>query len=585
YGGETLLKDIRKEHPRLLVLKGDEQRVKSLIQTNSQAKAIYESLKREAEKLLDQPPVEYELIGPRLLHISRRCLHRIQTLGTMYRLDGDDKYLQRAKKELMAVAKFKDWHPEHFLDTAEMTLAFAIGYDWLYDSLTDEERGIIRKAIIEKGLEPAREAYEGEKPWRWWVNCDHNWNQVCNGGIVLGALAIAEDEPELCEYILDQSLKSIPKAMKEFAPDGGWTEGPGYWNYATRYNVYFLAGLKTALGDDFGLSKMQGFPETGLFRIHFVSPTNLTFNFADAGAGAGSAAQMFWMSREFNKPEYAWHERHYSHGADAFALWWFDPSAYDYKSLPLDAFYKGIDVAFFRSAYEDPNAIFIGFKGGDNKANHSHLDLGTFVLDVFGKRWAVDIGPDDYNLPNYFGKDRWTYYRLNTKGHNVLVIDGENQDPKAEAPIIKFKSEPDHAFAITDLSSAYAKNTKRVMRGMAFYDRSRIVIQDEVEADDPVEIVWGFHTTANIEIDGKKAILSLDDSHIVIRIVEPSDAEFKIVSAQPPKPQAQNEGISNLTIQLPKETKNARIVVEIIPYRDKIPPFTEMNIYPLNEWD
>ena len=126
----------------------------------------------------------------------------------------------------MAVAKFEDWHPPHFLDTAEMTLAFAIGYDWLYNSLTDDERHIIREAIITKGLEPAKEAYEGEKPWKWWVTCDHNWNQVCNGGIAMGALAIADEEPSLCEYILDQAIKSIPKAMAEFAPDGGWPKVP-----------------------------------------------------------------------------------------------------------------------------------------------------------------------------------------------------------------------------------------------------------------------------------------------------------------------------------------------------------------------
>jgi len=364
---KTLLKDIRKEYPRLIALESDTERIKKLIQVNTQAKTIYEALKREADKILDQSPVEYELIGPRLLHISRRCLHRIFTLATLYRLDGDSKYLERAKKELMAVAKFEDWHPPHFLDTAEMTLAFAIGYDWLYNSLTDDERHIIREAIITKGLEPAKEAYEGEKPWKWWVTCDHNWNQVCNGGIALGALAIVDEEPSLCEYI------------------------------------------------------------------------------------------------------------------------------------------------------------------------------------------------------------------------NVLVINGENQDPKAEAPIIKFKSEPNHAFAIADLSSAYASVAKRVLRGISIIDRSRIIIQDEIEADDPVNIVWGFHTSSEIKIDGKTAILTQDDTHLAIRIKEPKEAEFRVVSAQPSKPQAQNEGISNLTIPLPKEI-NTRIVVEIIPYRDKIPSFTEMNIYPLKDY-
>ena len=42
----------------------------------------------------------------------------------------------------------------------------------------------------------------------------------------------------------------IPRAIGLLtrACDGGWLEGPGYWNYATIYNAYFLSALKTALG-------------------------------------------------------------------------------------------------------------------------------------------------------------------------------------------------------------------------------------------------------------------------------------------------------------------------------------------------
>ncbi|MFC1717171.1 heparinase II/III family protein [Candidatus Poribacteria bacterium] len=579
-----MLNTLRKEHPRLIALDSDVEQVKKLIETNSDASSLYNRLKRDAEKIIGEPPVEYKLAGPRLLGVSRRCLDRVYKLATLYRLDGDRKYLDRVKKELMAAAGFKDWHPEHFLDTAEMTHALAIGYDWLYDDLTDEERKIFREAIIQKGLKPAQEAYEGTQRWKWWVTCRHNWNQVCNGGIALGALAIAEEEPELCEYILEQAFKSFPLAMAEYAPDGGWPEGPGYWHYATRYTVYFLAGLKTALGTDMGFSSSTGFPESGMFRIHFAGPTDMTFNFADAGSGAGSAEEMFWMAQEFDQPLYAWHQRHYLRRANALNLWWFDPSGESPEGLPLDAMFEGVDVAFFHSAWEDTDAIFVGFKGGDNKANHSHLDLGTFVLDALGERWAVDLGGDNYNLPAYFGQNRWTYYRLKTEGHNVLTLDGANQDPRAEAPIIAFGSTPERAFAVADLSAAYAKEAKRVRRGVAMLDRSRVVVQDEVEAPEPVSVVWGFHTGAEIDIQGRVAVLTQDDAHLAIQIVEPADAAFKVVSAQPPEPQAQNEGISNLTIQLPQKVKETRIVVEITPYSGQKPASNVMQVRPLEEW-
>ena len=94
-----------------------------------------------------------------------------------------------------------------------------------------------------------------------------------------------------------------------------------------------------------------------------------------------------------------------------------------------------------RSEWNDADATFVGFKGGTNKAHHGHLDLGTFVLDSAGQRWAIDLGSDDYGSPDYFnGEKRWGYYRASTAGHNTLVIDGRNQDPAVDAEVIKFFS-------------------------------------------------------------------------------------------------------------------------------------------------
>ena len=56
--------------------------------------------------------------------------------------------------------------------------------------------------------------------------------------MTIGALAIADEEPELAAKIIADGRNSIPRAMASFAPDGGWAEGPGYWGYATEYNVF-----------------------------------------------------------------------------------------------------------------------------------------------------------------------------------------------------------------------------------------------------------------------------------------------------------------------------------------------------------
>ena len=151
---------------------------------------------------------------------------------------------------------------------------------------------LFRRAIQEKGLDEAIKIY---KRHNWWTVAVHNWNQVCNGGIALGALAIADEDPDRAEYILRQSVASIQLAMASYAPDGGWAEGPGYWQYATSYNVYYLASLQTALGTDVGFSSLPGFAHAGDFRVYFQGPTG-AFSFADAHSPAGMAPEMLWLA-------------------------------------------------------------------------------------------------------------------------------------------------------------------------------------------------------------------------------------------------------------------------------------------------
>jgi len=578
----NILKNLRPGHPRLMALEGDLKRVRELIRKERLAKEYHDALRLRATKILKEPLLRYKLIGPRLLHVSRRAVERIQTLALLYRLDGDDVFAERAIRELLNVCAFKDWHPRHFLDTAEMTHAAGIGYDWLYDRLSPEQRRTVVDAIVRKGLLPAKRVYDGGG---WWSRSTHNWNQVCNGGIVTGALAIADEKPELAAHIVSRSRKSIVRAMRSYEPDGGWAEGPGYWHYATRYNVYYVAALQSALGTDLGLLKeMPGFARAGDFRFYFCGPIGRTFNYADAGDWAGRAHEMFWLARTLDKPRYAWHERSRPGRPHALDLLWFDPRGRGPKvaKMPLDGLFRGVEVAFFRSTWEDRDAIFVGFKGGNNRANHSHLDLGTFVLDALGQRWALDLGADNYNLPAYFGGKRWTYYRLRTEGHNTLTVGGANQDPRARAPIIGFASTRAKAFAIADLSRAY-RNTTRWWRGMALLDRKEALVQDEVELKAAAEVVWTLHTQADVQVAGSAATLRRGESFLRAMILEPKGAVFATASATPPKPQAQNKGVTRLLVRLPASGR-LRLVVLLTPYRGEAPAPSRRPVAPLQQW-
>lgn len=547
---DKILSTLKPQHPRLLVGDGGFERIAKLIQADKVAGQWYAKIRREANEILDAPVASYDIPdGKRLLGMSRTVVERMYALALVYRMTGEAKYLERAWRDMNAVAAFPDWNPSHFLDTAEMTHACAIAYDWLYDAWTPAQRRTLRSAIVKHGLEAAMQGYTGGA---WWAKGKNNWNQVCNGGIASGALAIAEDEPKLAADIVHRACKGLPVAMRHFAPDGGWYEGPGYWGYATRYNIMILAALDTALGTDFGLSDMPGLAMCGDFPIYLCGATGYTFNFADARPGRLGGAQFLWLAHRFDRPDYAavQFQAGRPHPLD---LVWFDArgKSADMKRPPLDRLFTGVQVASMRSAWNDPDAVYVGIKAGRNGVSHDNLDLGSFIYEADGVRWAVDLGPDDYNLPAYFGPKRYTYYRIRAEGHNTLLVnpgEGPDQQPKGKAVFTSFDAKPQSATATVDLADVYRPHVTSAERQFRLGDRRRkLAVTDRVSLKEAGEFWWFMHTQAKVAVadDGRSATLTQDGKTLTVKIAQgPAAARFTVMAAQPlpssPHPQGQN---------------------------------------------
>lgn len=595
-------------HPRLLATRDQLTNLKNTLDADPLRKDLAQAVVEEATRLRDVPPIERKLIGRRLLDKSRTCVERVVNLSMAYYLTGDRKHVERCQQEMLTAARFSDWHPEHFLDTAEMTFALAIGYDWLYDQLDPAARTEIREAIVSKGL---RLQFDTE--FTRWVKMTNNWGQVCHGGITCGALAVMEDEPDLAARTVESALTNVVASMKAFAPHGSYPEGPGYWSYGTTYNVMLISALESALGSDFGLTKAPGFSETGAYPALACGPSGLFFNYADGGAGRGPQPLRFWFAARYHRPDWLHDERNLWERTLAksnpggrsglgrtgpLALLWIEPTDDVASHMPLNFQSEGTTpIAIHRSSWNDDEAMFLGVKAGSPSGPHGHMDIGSFVLDSDRVRWAVDLGAEDYNGIEQRGMDlwghaqngdRWRIFRLSSLSHNTLSIDGGLQFAAGKAPL-EFVDDPERPFSIVDMSGVYKDQAQTVKRGFAMLPSNEVLIQDELTGLKPgARVRWGMVTPGAPEkLGDRDLVLKQHDKTLKLTLREPQAATWsQVETAQPPHEwDSPNPGTRMVAFEATApESGKLTLAVVATPGSCQTPQASKLMVQPLADW-
>lgn len=514
------------QHPRIFADKAGFAAIKRKMYKHEEVMSWYRNLRHNTEAIFDLDLIAYALPDGRRMNSARTALDRLTKLGMMYQLTGNERYAERAWKEMEAGAAYPDWNPDReYLNTAEMGCAMAIGYDWIYDYMTPAQREVVRESIVKFCLNTAKSAYENDK---WWTYSIGNWNAVCAGGVTVAALGVFEDEPFLASEVIQYALRSVEYNLSNYYPDGSYEEGLGYWRYATDYLVNMMASLEGVLGTDYGMFCSNSLDTTGFLPLAFTGPVG-TFNFHD-GTGGNDAAHMSWFAKKIDSPGLMGQRRNmmvqqkFSPGYKDL-LWydpdWADPAGVD---VALDTYYERIQTCFVHENW-DSTALFTGLHGGWNNVSHAHYDSGTFNIDANGEHWIIDLGQDTlaYNLPA--GMLKSDVYGVRTEGHNCVVINpgmDAGQPEDSYAAITKIESKPKGMYAVIDLKDAYRDHVSSYQRGLMMTDnRKFIMVQDEIVNKQPSTVYWSAHTKANIEVaeDGKSAILTQNNKKFWVGIL------------------------------------------------------------------
>lgn len=536
-------------HPRLFVEAGSDSHD---FGSDSLLVKLDKIIISECNKIISDKPVVRELIGKRLLDKSREALRRLFFLSYAWRTTKDVKYLRRAEMELLCICRFSDWNPSHFLDVAEMTLGVSIAYDWLYSELSESTKILIRQSIYEKGLRPSMDARYND-----WLKMKSNWNQVCNASIGIGAIAVYESYPEVANFLINRSITSIKIPMSIYSPDGAYPEGYNYWGYGTTFNTMFLSVLQTNFKSDFGLSKIPGFLKTGYYMLNMVGPTGIPFNYGDSDLKAYPQPAMFWFSKQLGDLSLLWHEIPFLKSDSLTSLAkerllpliisWASGVNVKFLPRPRSTFWVGhgvTPVALMRSSWDDKNAIFVGIKGGGKSVSHGHLDMGSFVLDAFGERWAMDLGMQNYESLESKGIDlwnmkrtsqRWKIFRLNNFSHNTLSINGYVLNSDGFAPITRYQSSGNFKYAQVNLKDVYPVTLTSVKRGIGIIENSYIIQRDELRTSyKAVKVRWSMVTDADVsKVDGNKLWLDKNGKQLLIEVLSPKTAKIQTWSTKP----------------------------------------------------
>jgi hypothetical protein len=267
------------------------------------------------------------------------------------------------------------------------------------------------------------------------------------------------------------------------------------------------------------------------------------------------------------------------------SIHWLDPELAgknETETLPLHWKGEGRNPIAVHRVSWDSDSLYVGIKGGSPSQNHGHMDVGSFVLDDQGVRWATDIKGQGYRNLEERGmdiwdysqeSDRWRVFNMNTHGHNTLVIDGQHQLVDGFAPILSFSPDPGNPFTVVDMSTIYSDWAATTIRGVRFLNAHAVLFSDRLSGlDDNRSVRWGMVTKAEVELEANRATLRLGGKTLHATILEPVDTVFDIVPTDPPPNEwdAPNPGTRMLALFAASDHSQLRL--KVIFSREELTP-------------
>ena len=537
-------------HPRIMATAQDFELLKRELLYNETKKEWFEQIKKTADAAVGNGRPTHSLDGARL-NSMHGMVDEIIYLCFVYKITGDAKYAEEAYADLAHMGTRADWNPGHFLDVGAGANCYAVAYDWLYDYWTPERRKNLEQIIYDKALSYYHNSLHNGQYSRWIEETvsegsQGNWPIVCSSGPVMAALALMDVYPEMCSNLVSDALRVLEYTLKGFSDNGDWTEGTLYWAYTNGFLSRLISSLDIALGTEFDYYYgIPGIMDTVDYAYSLITPQNV-YNFGDAEDVAMNLTSAAWHASMVAKKDekkaldmYKLIMKYYKAKGISGGLWDIlkmdnRVAVGDPESLSMEYWSPKTGYANVRSGWNFADETFLGFLyGSEQLTSHNHYDHGSFIYEAFGKRWALDLGRDDYNMSDYYN----VAYRVRTEGHNTYVVNpdekhGQDKD-NYKTYMVDKKINSSSYYSIVDITSSYEGKLNQARRGFKLTDNMKsLIVRDEISFKESSDFWWFMHTPAEVTVDGNVAYLK-NGMTMKVEVISSQPLEFGVMDAVP----------------------------------------------------
>ena len=555
-GGAALARPMRKlSRPMLLFTAEKLERLRKRIDEDKLFNEAWGKVLGRADRLLDAKLVSKEYAeGGSGQHgnygrPSSQIVDMAGTLGLAYQMTGDNRYAKKLRDALIHYGTLRrwagdahrdpPWHSE--LNTARFCYGYAVGYDSIYDFLSEQDRKTIAGSMVRLGIRPTLDDWIlGEKRIHALDSMGHNWWSVCVSMAGLAALSLLDDVPQAAEWVqrVSQAFPEffyykgnvLQNKTANFDEKGAFYESVSYANYALSEYLLF----RLAYSNVFGKSSAPDIPlleVAGDFFVHTCYPASdymMSVNFGDSSLrSTGARTVQMLLANGYDAPEYHWYLSRTDSGLD-------DPVGLVYYELrPRESLandftrsmlYQDIGWAILRSSWRD-DATMLAVKSSF-AWNHVHPDAGSFILFHKGRPLIIDSGNCSYSRREYT-----SYYR-HSKAHNVILIDGHGQNPEdcgngdrgtvTPGRIHRLIDKGGLRYVFADAAGPTSWKFSRNYRHFLWLG-SVILIFDDVRTHEAGRLEWLLHYQGKADRQGGKIILSDGDDRAVVLSLFPEE--------------------------------------------------------------